>query len=333
MIFWTNNFKLILAMAERIMITGAAGFIGSNLADSLLGKGLPVMGIDNFDPFYDRKIKETNIAGALLNPDFQFREGDIRDADFINRCFSEYKPGIVVHLAAKAGVRPSLADPRSYYDVNVMGTLNILEMMKLNKITRLIFASSSSVYGNNKKVPFSENDSVDFPISPYAASKKAGELLCCTYNHLYNIDIFCLRFFTVYGPRQRPDLAIHKFTKAMLSGEDITMYGEGTTSRDYTHINDIIGGIGNAIDKVKGFDIFNLGESKTISLSDLVKSLENYTQSHAHIQHLPLQEGDVFRTFADITKARSRLNYNPVIDIETGLRDFVDWFRRDGHKR
>jgi len=320
-------------MAERILITGAAGFIGSNLADSLLSNGFAVMGVDNFDPFYDKKIKETNIAGALLNPDYQFREGDIRDTDFINRCFSEYKPGIVVHLAAKAGVRPSLADPRSYYDVNVMGTLNILEMMRLKKIDRMIFASSSSVYGNNKKVPFSENDNVDFPISPYAASKKAGELLCCTYNHLYNIAIFCLRFFTVYGPRQRPDLAIHKFTKAMLSEEIITMYGDGSTSRDYTHIDDIIGGIGNAIDKVKGFEIFNLGESKTISLSDLVKTLEKYTQKQAHLQHLPLQDGDVLRTFADITKARSALNYNPVIDIETGISDFVDWVRKNGYKQ
>lgn len=320
-------------MAERILITGAAGFIGSNLADSLLSNGFAVMGVDNFDPFYDKKIKETNIADALLNKDYQFREGDIRDTAFINRCFSEYKPGIVVHLAAKAGVRPSLADPRSYYDVNVMGTLNILEMMRLNKIDRMIFASSSSVYGNNKKVPFSENDNVDFPISPYAASKKAGELLCCTYNHLYNIAIFCLRFFTVYGPRQRPDLAIHKFTKAMLSEDIITMYGDGSTSRDYTHIDDIIGGIGNAIDKVKGFEIFNLGESKTISLSDLVKTLEKYTQKKAHLQHLPLQDGDVLRTFADITKARSALNYNPVTDIETGISDFVDWVRKNGYKQ
>ena len=205
-------------MANRILITGAAGFIGSNFADYLLDKGIPVLGIDNYDPFYDRGIKENNIKKALKNACFQFREGDIRDINFIDKCIIDFQPDVVVHLAAKAGVRPSLADPKSYFDVNVMGTLNILELMNKRNIRKLIFASSSSVYGNNEKVPFSENDNVDYPVSPYAASKKAGELLCHTFHHLYNLDIFCLRFFTVYGPRQRPDLAIHKFVKALLTG-------------------------------------------------------------------------------------------------------------------
>jgi UDP-glucuronate 4-epimerase len=311
----------------RVLITGAAGFIGSSLSDSLLKDGHRLLGIDNFDPFYDRAIKEMNIAHALKNPEYQFQEGDIRDSVFINYCFSDFKPDIVVHLAAKAGVRPSLSDPGLYFDVNVMGTLNILEMMKKNNIRKMIFASSSSVYGNNKKVPFSENDNVDYPVSPYAASKKAGELLCHTFHHLYNLDIFCLRFFTVYGPRQRPDLAIHKFVKAILRDELIYLYGDGTTSRDYTHIDDIIKGISRAIDKVKGFDVFNLGNSKPVSLIGLVRLLEKSAGRESHINYLPMQDGDVVRTFADITKARNELDYNPEIELETGIGNYLKWFR------
>ena len=314
-------------MKERILITGSAGFIGSNLADGLLAKNFRVMGIDNFDPFYERSIKGKNIKVALENPGYQFREGDIRDKDFINNCFSDFRPDIIVHLAAKAGVRLSLSDPGLYFDVNVMGTLNILEMMKKNSIKKMIFASSSSVYGNNKKIPFSENDNVDYPVSPYAASKKAGELLCHTYHHLYNLDIFCLRFFTVYGPRQRPDLAIHKFVKAILSDEVIYLYGDGTTSRDYTHIDDIIKGISEAIEKVKGYEVFNLGNSKPVSLIGLVRLLEKSAGIESHLKYMPMQEGDVIRTFADITKARTELGYNPEIDIEPGIKDYLKWFR------
>jgi UDP-glucuronate 4-epimerase len=313
-------------MSDRILVTGAAGFIGSNLVDSLLINGSQVMGIDNFDPFYDRTIKERNLQDAILNPEFQFVEGDIRDAVLVDKCFSEFKPDVVVHLAAKAGVQPSLVDPQSYFDVNIMGTLNLLEVMRKKNIKRLIFASSSSVYGNNLKVPFSETDSVDFPISPYAASKKAGEQLCFTYHHLYNFDIFCLRFFTVYGQRQRPDLAICKFSKAILKDEPICLYGDGTSSRDYTHISDIIQGITSAIKKVDGYDIFNLGESKAISLSDLVSILEKHSHKKAIIKYFPMQDGDVLRTFADISKAQNKLNYSPEVDIDTGIRNYLSAF-------
>lgn len=314
-------------MNERVLITGAAGFIGSNLADDLLAKGLDVMGIDNFDPFYSREIKESNISAALKHRSFVFLEGDIRDAGFLDRCFSEFKPNTIVHLAAKAGVRPSIKDPASYFDVNVSGTLNLLEAMKRNSICRMLFASSSSVYGNNKKVPFAESDNVDFPVSPYAASKKAGELLCHTYHHLFNMDVFCLRFFTVYGPRQRCDLAINKFTKAILNGEPITLFGDGTTSRDYTHIKDIVQGIEKALAYLKGFNIFNLGESHAVSLSELVSLLERNTGENAQINYLPLQDGDVFQTFADISRSQRELGYKPVVNIEDGIRNYVDWYR------
>ncbi len=317
-------------MSVKILISGAAGFIGSNLADDLLGKNFSVMGIDNFDSFYSRETKEANISNALKNRSFTFSEGDIRDMEFLDRCFSDFRPDIIIHLAAKAGVRPSIKDPASYFDVNVSGTLNLLEAMKRNSISRLLFASSSSVYGNNKKVPFAESDNVDFPVSPYAASKKAGELLCHTYHHLFNMDIFCLRFFTVYGPRQRPDLAINKFTRAMLSEEPITLFGDGTSSRDYTHISDIVHGIERAMDNLKGFDIFNLGESNAISLNDLVTLLEGSTGKKADVKFLPMQDGDVFRTFADISRAKSVLGYNPMVNIADGIRNYVEWLKIRG---
>jgi len=314
-------------MSKRILITGAAGFIGSNLADSLLKSEFEVMGIDNFDAFYSRKIKEQNLKHALTYKKYEFAEGDIRNSPFIEKCFVHFKPEIVVHLAAKAGVRPSLADPGGYFDVNVLGTLRILEEMSKSKIRKMIFASSSSVYGNNEKVPFSEIDNVDYPVSPYAASKKAGELLCHTYHHLFDLDIFCLRFFTVYGPRQRPDLAIHKFVKALLNDELITLYGDGTNSRDYTHIDDIIKGITKAIERVKGFNVFNLGNSKPVTLTDLVKLVEKSAGRSSRLQYLPMQQGDVVRTFADICKARAELGFNPEIALETGIEDYVKWFR------
>jgi UDP-glucuronate 4-epimerase len=310
-------------MTDNILVTGAAGFIGSNLVDYLLETGNHVSGIDNFDLFYDRAIKEKNIKNAVRNPDYHFNKGDIRDAEFIDSCLKKYKPDIIIHLAAKAGVRPSLVNPREYYDVNVLGTLNLLEAMRSNNMKKMIFASSSSVYGNNSKVPFCETDNVDYPISPYAASKKAGELLCYTYHHLYNFDIFCLRFFTVYGPRQRPDLAIHKFTRALLKDEIITLFGDGSSRRDYTHIDDIIQGIVRAVEKLKGFDIFNLGESTTISLINLVSLLERYANIKARINYLPVQPGDANQTFADISKSRGKLNYNPMVDIESGLEKYV----------
>jgi UDP-glucuronate 4-epimerase len=311
-------------MSKRIFVTGAAGFIGSNLVDSLLKTGFQVMGIDNFDPFYDRTIKEHNLIDALDNNDFIFKEGDIRDVAFVNKCLYEFNPRVIIHLAAKAGVRPSIVNPEEYYSVNLLGTLNLLEGMRKNGIKSMIFASSSSVYGNNTKVPFSETDRVDFPISPYAASKKSGELLCYTYHHLYKLNIFCLRFFTVYGPRQRPDLAICKFTKAIIKGEPILLYGDGSTCRDYTHINDIVQGISSAITKVDGYSILNLGESTTISLINLVSIIEKYTNKKAIIQLLPMQEGDVIQTFANITKATRLLNYSPQVDFETGIKNYIE---------
>lgn len=314
-------------MIEKILITGSAGFIGSTLTDVLLESGCRIMGIDNFDPFYDRIIKEKNIANALKNPAFQFKEGDIRDKSFVDKCFSDFEPEIIVHLAAKAGVRPSLADPAQYFDVNVMGTLNILELMRKSNIRKMIFASSSSVYGNNSKIPFSEVDNVDYPISPYAATKKAGELLCHTFHHLYDFNIFCLRFFTVYGPRQRPDLAIHKFISALFKNDVIQLYGDGNTSRDYTYIDDIVKGITGAIGKIKGFEIFNLGESKPLSLIDLVRLIEKLMCKKAQLKFLPMNQGDVLRTFADITKARTYLGYNPETEIEKGLQVFIKWFQ------
>jgi UDP-glucuronate 4-epimerase len=314
-------------MSKKVLITGAAGFIGSSLADDLLAKGFSIMGIDNFDSFYTRDIKETNISNALKHNLYSFQEGDIRDMKFLDSCFSGFRPDIIIHLAAKAGVRPSIKDPASYYDVNVNGTLNMLEAMRKNKIGRMLFASSSSVYGNNKKIPFAESDNVDFPVSPYAASKKACELLCHTYHHLFDMDIFCLRFFTVYGPRQRPDLAINKFTRALLNDEPITLFGDGSTSRDYTHISDILQGIGQAMENLKGFGIFNLGESNAISLKELVALLENSTGKKADIKYLPMQDGDVLRTFADISRAKSVLGYNPVVNIADGISNYVEWVR------
>jgi UDP-glucuronate 4-epimerase len=311
-------------MPDRIFITGAAGFIGSNLVDSLLTTGKQIMGIDNFDPFYNRLIKENNIKDALKNPRFNFIEGDVRDPLFIDDCLTKFRPEIIVHLAAKAGVRPSILNPLEYFDVNVIGTLNLLEVMKKNGIKKMIFASSSSVYGNNTKFPFSESDNVDYPISPYAASKKAGELLCYTYHHLYKFDIFCLRFFTVYGPRQRPDLAINKFARALLNGEDIFLYGDGSTSRDYTHIDDIIQGINGAIDNLRNYEIINLGESNGISLINLVSILEKYSKRKAKLTYLPMQEGDVILTFADISKAKRMVNYMPGVDIETGIMNYIN---------
>jgi UDP-glucuronate 4-epimerase len=313
-------------MAMRIFVTGAAGFIGSNLVDSLLKRGDHVMGIDNFDTFYSRNLKENNIKSALRNINYSFEQGDIRDASFMDKHLSGFNPDIVVHLAAKAGVRPSLVNPEEYYDVNVMGTLNILEVMRKNKLKKMIFASSSSVYGNNIKVPFSEADNVDSPISPYAASKKAGELICHTYHHLYDFDIFCLRFFTVYGPRQRPDLAINKFTRAILCGEPITVYGDGSSQRDYTYIEDIVQGICGAIENLSGYNIFNLGESLTTSLKNLISMIEIETGKEAVLEYLPMQEGDVFQTFADISKAKGKLNYKPQVSIGAGIKNYVQYY-------
>jgi len=312
----------------KILVTGTAGFIGSHLCQRLLADGYKVAGIDNFDDFYDPKIKHRNIAGCLKHKNFQLTEADVRDSSAMEDVISD-GVNIIVHLAAKAGVRPSIAKPLLYGDVNINGTLVLLEAAKEYKINKFIFGSSSSVYGNNKKVPFSEDDNADFPISPYATTKKAGELLCHTYYHLYGISVSCLRFFTVYGPCQRPDLAIHKFAKLIEHDKPIPVYGDGTMVRDFTYIDDIIDGTVAAIEKCDGFNIYNLGNSSPISVNDLIAEIEKALGKKAVRQYLPPQPGDVERTYADVTKAIKELGYNPKTKIEDGLAKFVTWLRQN----
>lgn len=312
-----------------ILITGAAGFIGSHVCKHFTRMGHHVIGIDNFDPFYPRKFKDLNIAELSNNKLFQFHEADIRNSKALNSIFSTGKIDMVIHLAAKAGVRPSIDSIGEYYDVNVNGTVSLLESMRTQQVKKMVFASSSSVYGNNPKVPFSEADSVDNPISPYASTKKSGELLCHVYNHLYGFDITCLRFFTVFGPGQRPDLAIHKFTRLIDTGESIPFYGDGSTSRDYTYIDDIVNGISCAANQLGGYRIYNLGESRVIDLKKLVQTIENSLGKKAVLDKLPLQQGDVKITFADISKAKNEIGYDPKYDLETGINKFVEWYNNN----
>jgi UDP-glucuronate 4-epimerase len=311
----------------KAIVTGAAGFIGSHLCERLLKDGCTVIGIDNFDDFYDPQVKHNNIKDCLRNKQFKLVEADIRNSAAMNKVLSE-GADVIVHLAARAGVRPSIAQPALYADVNINGTVTLLEAAKNNSIKKFVFASSSSVYGNNKKVPFSEDDNVDFPISPYAATKKAGELICHTYHHLTGISMTCLRFFTVYGPRQRPDLAIHKFARLIEDGKSIPVYGDGSMMRDFTYIDDIIAGIMGAIDKCAGYNIYNLGESRPVTVNALIGEIEKALGKKAVIERLPLQPGDVERTYADIAKAHRDLGYNPNTDISAGLKRFAEWFRQ-----
>ena len=313
---------------RRAVVTGAAGFIGSHLCERLLADGWAVTGLDNFDDFYDPQIKRRNLAKCLTSKSFRLIEADIRDSDAMDRAFDKGAE-VVVHLAAKAGVRPSIAEPLVYADVNINGTVVLLESARKHKVDRFIFGSSSSIYGNSKKVPFSEDDNVDFPISPYAATKKAGELICHTYHHLYGMAVTCPRFFTVYGPRQRPDLAIHQFARLIQQGKPIPVYGDGSMMRDFTYIDDIIDGTVAAIDRCSGFNIYNLGESRPISVNDLIAELEKALGTKALKEHLPLQPGDVERTYADITKAARDLGYKPATSIQTGLQKFVTWLREN----
>ena len=311
----------------KALVTGAAGFIGSHLSERLIKGGWAVVGLDNFDPFYSREIKESNVAWLGRQDGFELVEGDIRDSGCVEGILQKGGFDMIVHLAAKAGVRPSIDDPVGYQDVNVKGTVVILEAAKKFGIKKLVFASSSSVYGNNKKVPFAESDNVDFPISPYAATKKACELICYTYSHLYNIDMSLLRFFTVYGPRQRPDLAIHKFARLIEDGKPIPVFGDGSMRRDFTYIDDIIDGVVASMDNCRGYEIYNLGESRPVRLDELICAIENALGKKAIINRLPQQPGDVDQTFADVSKAKEKLAYNPDTLIEDGLTKFVEWFR------
>ena len=319
---------------ETIVVTGAAGFIGSHLAERLLERGDRVIGIDNFDPFYSRVQKETNLATAREHPAYQFFEADCTDAAQVMRAL-EQRADAIVHLAAKAGVRPSIADPLGYTRANIVATQVMLETARARGISRFIFGSSSSVYGNNEKVPFSEDDSVERPISPYAATKRACEIIAHSYHHLYGMGILSLRFFTVYGPRQRPDLAIRKFSEMMLRGEAIPFYGDGTSERDYTWIDDILQGVIAAIDRSRNvpgeFEIINLGESRTTSLERLVTLIAESIGTEPILQRLPMQPGDVNRTFADISRARKLLGYQPGTPVEQGIPRFIEWLRACGY--
>jgi UDP-glucuronate 4-epimerase len=322
-----------LSSDTKVLVTGAAGFIGSHLCERLISEKAAVTGLDNFDTSYSRNIKEANLSGLLQRNNFKFIEGDIRDAACVEPVVQKQKPYMIVHLAAKAGVRPSIENPVGYQDVNINGTVILLEAARKFGVKKFIFASSSSVYGNNKKVPFAETDNVDFPISPYAATKKAGELICHTYSHLYNIGMTCLRLFTVYGPRQRPDLAIHKFTSLMETGKPIPVFGDGSMQRDFTYINDIIDGIVAAMQYCNSYEIYNLGESQPVRLDVLIGEIEKALGKKAVIERLPMQAGDVFQTYADITKAKEKLGYNPKTKLRTGLAEFVKWFRQTGKQQ
>jgi len=309
----------------RILVTGGAGFIGSHLVEKLLSAGHDVAILDDFNDFYDPQIKRGNIS-AVANQ-ITVHDIDLRDGEKVAGVFRREKFDTVAHLAARAGVRPSIQQPRLYYDTNVAGTLHLLEGARANGVERFIFASSSSVYGAAKKVPFAEEERLTQTLSPYAATKIGGEFLCSTYSHLYKMRIVALRYFTVYGARQRPDLAIHQFTRKIHAGDPIDQFGDGTTRRDYTYIDDIIQGTMAAL-KYDGpmFDVFNLGESETIQLKDLIAAIENTLGKKAKINRLPEQPGDMPLTCADICKARKLLNYNPKTRFEDGLPRFVDWF-------
>ncbi len=311
----------------RILISGCAGFIGSHLAEKIIAENNTVIGLDNFDPFYSRSIKEGNIEQLMKSDRFQLVEGDIRDTSCVEAIFQGNDIDVIVHLAARAGVRPSIEDPAGYQDVNINGTVVLLEAARKFGVKKFIFASSSSVYGNNEKVPFAETDNVDFPISPYAATKKAGELLCYTYSHLFDINMTCLRFFTVYGPRQRPDLAISLFVKLIEANQPIPVFGDGSMRRDFTYIDDIISGVMAAIGRCQGYEIYNLGESQPIRLDQLIGEIEKALGKKAVIDRKCEQPGDAKQTYADITKAKQQLGYNPKTEITAGLEEFVKWFR------
>lgn len=313
---------------KSIVVTGCAGFIGSHLTEKLLKLGYKVIGIDNFDTFYPRKVKEENLKAFLQNPCFEFYELDLRIDSNLDGIKDQID--LVVHLAGKAGVRPSIEDPQGYIESNITASRNILDFMRKKGIKKLAFASSSSVYGNNKDVPFSENQNVDHVISPYAFSKKSCEILNHSYHHLYDFDIINMRFFTVFGPRQRPDLAIHKFLKLFRNNQPITMFGDGSSARDYTYVGDTIDGIVKSCAYLfaheKVFETINLGNSYPILLRDMIDTIAKTAKYLPKIKHLPMQAGDVEQTYADISHAKELIGYNPKVSFEEGIKRFVEWF-------
>ena len=318
---------------KTYLITGGAGFIGSSLADSLLKENNKIVVVDNFCDYYNPELKEENVKDNLNNPNYKLYRIDIRDKDNLDKVFTENKIDCVIHLAAMAGVRPSIENPILYQEVNCLGTQNILECMKKNNVNKLVMASSSSVYGNCKEVPFKETFVVDYAISPYAATKKANEVMTHVYHKLNDINVIMLRFFTVFGPRQRPDLAINKFTRLMLNDEEIPMYGDGNTSRDYTYIGDIVDGIERSIKYVeenKGvYEIINLGNSSPISLKEMINIIGEVLDKTPNIKQLPMQPGDVDRTYADISKAQKLLGYNPKTTFKKGIENFAEWYKKE----
>jgi UDP-glucuronate 4-epimerase len=309
-----------------VLITGGAGFIGYHLAAALIGKGMEVNLLDNFNNFYDPEIKRQNVRDLQSMGRVPLHVVDILDRDKLRHVFEVTRPDTVVHLAAWAGVRPSLEKPELYSAVNVTGTVHLLELAKEFSVRCFVFGSSSSVYGGSTRVPFAENDPVGTPVSPYAATKRAGELLCHTYAHNFAMHITCLRFFTVYGPRQRPEMAIHKFAQLMFEGKEIPIFGKGDSRRDYTYVEDIVAGILAAIEVNPCFEIVNLGESQTITLMEVVEQLQNALGKKAPLRFLPVQPGDMDITYADINRARQILGYNPQKPFKDGIRLFADWF-------
>ena len=316
---------------QTYLITGGAGFIGSSLSERLIKEGNKVVTIDNFCDFYNPIIKENNVKELIKNPNFKLYRNDIRDRESVKRIFEENNIDIVMHLAAMAGVRPSIENPILYQEVNCMGTQNILEEMKAHNVKNLVMASSSSVYGNCKEVPFKEDMIVDFAISPYAATNKANEVMTHVYHKLFDMNVIMLRFFTVYGPKQRPDLAINKFTRLMLEDKEIPMFGDGTTSRDYTYIDDIVDGIIKSCNYVVNnknvYEILNLGNSSPVSLKEMINTIGQAVGVEPKIKQLPMQPGDVDRTFADISKAKELIGYNPKTSFKEGIENFVEWYK------
>jgi len=313
----------------HFLVTGGAGFIGSNLSERLLSEGHEITAFDDLNDFYNPARKERNLAELAKFPKFHFVKGDLRDRPAVENLFASHRFDQVVHLAARAGVRPSLEEPALYQEVNVTGTTHILEAARARNVKKVTIASSSSVYGVNSKAPFSETDPIFHPISPYAASKLACEALGHVYHHVYGMDIVMLRFFTVYGPRQRPDLAIYKFAQLIEQGKPIPVFGDGSTARDYTFVTDTVGGIVASTRKEFGFEVFNLGESECVTLSRLIELVEKSLGKKATINRLPHQPGDVPLTYADISKAERLLGYHPKIKIEEGIQKFIAWFRSE----